>query len=225
MKPAPDLHIAVFAKPLIPGQVKTRLIPSVGAETAAELQRAMLWKTLAVARDAAGEQVSLWVAGDPEHPTLVPFRDAFAPTMHAQRGDDLGARMRSAMSTLLTAHDRVLLVGCDCPVLSADDLRDAATALGEDRTDTVFIPVEDGGYVLVGLKARSGPELQKAVLDAVFGDIPWSTDQVMTQTRARLAAAGLCWVEQPALWDMDRPEDLRRAEAMDVLDRRIRGHE
>ncbi|MGN8200362.1 TIGR04282 family arsenosugar biosynthesis glycosyltransferase [Salinisphaera sp. RV14] len=223
MKPAPDLHIAVFAKPLIPGQVKTRLIPSVGAETAAELQRAMLWNTLTVARDVAGEQVSLWVAGDPGHPTLRPFRDAFVPSMHAQRGDDLGARMRSTLATLLTAHDRVLLVGCDCPVLSADDLRGAATALDEDRTDTVFIPVEDGGYVLVGLKAR--PERQQAVLDAVFGDIPWSTDQVMTQTRARLAAAGLGWAEQPALWDMDRPEDLRRAQAMDVLDRRIWDHE
>ncbi|MGN8158007.1 TIGR04282 family arsenosugar biosynthesis glycosyltransferase [Salinisphaera sp. SWV1] len=223
MKPVPDLHIAVFAKPLVPGQVKTRLIPSVGAETAAELQRAMLWNTLTVARDVAGEQVSLWVAGDPEHPTLRPFRDAFALTIHAQRGDDLGARMRSTLAMLLTAHDRVLLVGCDCPVLSADDLRGAATALDEERTDTVFIPVEDGGYVLVGLKAR--PERQQAVLDDVFGDIPWSTDQVMTQTRARLAAAGLCWAEQPALWDMDRPEDLRRAQAMDVLDRRIWDHE
>lgn len=42
MKPVADLHTAVFAKPLVPGQVKTRLIPSVGAEKAAAIQRAML---------------------------------------------------------------------------------------------------------------------------------------------------------------------------------------
>ncbi len=225
MKPVPDLHIAVFAKPLVPGQVKTRLIPSVGAEKATAIQRAMLWNTLSVARDVAGEQVSLWVAGDSEHWTLQPFRDAFAPTTRAQHGLDLGTRMRSAMATLLTAHARVLLVGCDCPVLSANDVRAAAAALDDDHKDAVFIPVEDGGYVLIGLKTRLGPARQKAVLDAVFNGIPWSTEQVMVKTRARLAAAGLCWAEQPTLWDMDRPEDLQRAEAMEVLDQWIGDHE
>lgn len=223
MKTAPDLHIAVFAKPFVPGQVKTRLIPSVGAEGAVRIQRAMLWDTLTVARDIAGGQISLWVAGDPGHPTLHAYRDAFAPTMRAQQGHDLGARMRSAMATLLQEHSRVLLVGCDCPVLAVNNVREAAATLDDGHTDAVFTPVEDGGYVLIGIRSRPGR--QQTILDAVFGRIPWSTNQVMVQTRAQLAAAGLCWAEQPTLWDMDRPEDLRRAEAMGLLDTWVFSHE
>lgn len=143
----PDLHIAVFAKPLVPGKVKTRLIPSLGAEGAVRIQRAMLWKTLTVAQAVAGREVSLWVAGDPEHPTLHAYRDAFDIAVWAQQGHDLGARMRSAFAALWRTHRHVLLVGCDCPVLSVEAVHNAAVQLDEGHTDAVFIPVEDGGYV------------------------------------------------------------------------------
>lgn len=215
MTPAADLHIAVFAKPLIPGRVKTRLIPSVGAERAANIQRAMLWRTMTVAQDVVGEKMSLWVEGAPDHPTLQPLRDAFAPAMRAQRGEDLGARMRFTMAILLQAHSRVLLVGGDCPVLSATGIQAAAAALDDGDTDAVFIPVEDGGYVLIGL--RSGGTRRQQLFEALFEGIPWGTERVMAQTRARLVAARLRWSEQPMLWDVDRPEDLRRANAHDLL--------
>lgn len=165
------------------------------------------------------------MAGDPEHATLDPFRDVFAPTVHAQTGDDLGTRMRSAMATLCATHAQVLLVGCDCPVLSAHEVRDAARALDGYDNDVVFIPVEDGGYILIGVRTQPASERQKAVLDAVFNGIPWSTAQVMMKTRDRLATAGLRWAEQATLWDIDRPEDLQRAVAMAVLDRRALAQE
>jgi rSAM/selenodomain-associated transferase 1 len=211
-----ELHIAVFAKPLVPGEVKTRLIPSVGAKGAADIQRSILWNTLTAAREVAGRQVSIWVAGDPDHPTLQAYRDAFALKVRVQQGRGLGTRMHSAMATLLREHARVLLVGCDCPVLSAQNVLESAAKLDDAGTDAVFIPVEDGGYVLVGLAPRPGG--QKIALDAVFNGISWSTDRVMAQTRAQLAMAGLDWVEQPMLWDIDRPEDVRRAEALGVLE-------
>lgn len=218
-----DLHIAVFAKPLVPGDVKTRLIPSVGAQGAVDIQRALLWKTLTVAHDVAGPQVSLWVAGDPNHPTLRAYRDAFTLMVRAQQGHDLGARMRSAMVTLLQEHARVLLVGCDCPVLSVENVREAAAKLDDTGTDAVFIPAEDGGYVLIGLAPCPG--LQQTVLDAVFDGIDWGTGHVMAQTCAQLAKAGLCWSEQPMLWDLDRPEDVERAHAQGVLAARRYGEQ
>lgn len=215
MSSRPNLHIAVFAKPLVPGKVKTRLIPSVGAQGAVDIQRALLWKTLTVTHDVAGPQVSLWVAGDPKHPTLRAYRDAFALAVRAQQGHDLGSRMRPAMVTLLQEHARVLLVGCDCPVLSVENVGEAAAKLDDTGTDAVFIPAEDGGYVLIGLAPRPG--LQQTVLDAVFDGIDWGTGRVMAQTRAQLGKAGLCWAEQPMLWDLDRPEDVERAHAQGVL--------
>ncbi|MES1936816.1 TIGR04282 family arsenosugar biosynthesis glycosyltransferase [Salinisphaera hydrothermalis] len=212
------LHIAVFAKPLVSGRVKTRLIPAVGADGAAAIQRILLQRTLAAACDVAGAQVSLWVAGDPGHPTLATYRQTFPITLRAQQGDDLGARMCAAMANLWGAGRRVLLIGSDCPLLGAAELRAAAQVLNAPDTDVVFTPVADGGYVLVGLGPAAARHLPSRILDALFVDIAWSTERVMAQTRARLDAAGLSWQEQPMLWDIDRPEDLIRARAQGLLD-------
>lgn len=207
-----DLHVAVFTKPLVPGEVKTRLIPSLGAEGAVAMQRAMLQRTLTVATQVAAAQVSLWVAGDPGHPTLQHCPDAFGVSMRTQQDGDLGARMHSAMTRLLPEYACVLLVGCDCPALSAAHMQEAAQKLEDPGTDAVFTPVEDGGYALIGLSPRAG--WQQRALDAVFSGIDWSTDRVMAQTRTQLARAGLGWAEQPMLWDVDRPEDVTRAQAL-----------
>ena len=64
-------------------------------------------------------------------------------------------------------------------------------------------PAEDGGYVLIGLK-RAVPE--------IFAEIPWGTAGVAEITRGRMRALGWDWAELPALWDLDRPEDLARLE-------------
>jgi glycosyltransferase A (GT-A) superfamily protein (DUF2064 family) len=48
----------------------------------------------------------------------------------------------------------------------------------------------------------------------LFEDIAWSTAQVMAQTRERLQRLGLRYSEMPTLWDMDRPADWLRWQAM-----------
>jgi glycosyltransferase A (GT-A) superfamily protein (DUF2064 family) len=40
--------------------------------------------------------------------------------------------------------------------------------------------------------------------------MPWGTDQVAARTRERMGMLGWRWAELPALWDLDRPEDLAR---------------
>ncbi|MBL8450164.1 MAG: DUF2064 domain-containing protein [Dechloromonas sp.] len=85
-----------------------------------------------------------------------------------------------------------------------DDLCSCADALRSGQ-DAVFLPAEDGGYVLVGLR-RPQPRL--------FADIEWGTERVMAQTRDRLRELGLLWSEPRTLWDVDRPEDLDRLRAM-----------
>lgn len=99
----------------------------------------------------------------------------------------------------------LLLIGTDCPALTERHLAAAEAALAQGN-DAVFIPAEDGGYVLIGLQ-RPCPE--------VFRDIAWSTAHVMAQTRARLLEAGLRWKELETLWDIDRPADLARLEGFE----------
>jgi glycosyltransferase A (GT-A) superfamily protein (DUF2064 family) len=72
----------------------------------------------------------------------------------------------------------------------------------------VFVPAEDGGYVLVGsAEANAVP----------FTGIAWSTAEVMAQTRAALTAANQRWAELPPSWDIDEPADVDRAVAAGLL--------
>jgi glycosyltransferase A (GT-A) superfamily protein (DUF2064 family) len=79
-------------------------------------------------------------------------------------------------------------------------LRAAASAL-IDGIDVVIIPVDDGGYGLIGMQ-RPQP--------ALFEGMTWSTSSVMAQTRRRLSRLGLSWREPARLWDVDIPADLDR---------------
>jgi glycosyltransferase A (GT-A) superfamily protein (DUF2064 family) len=101
-----------------------------------------------------------------------------------------------------------LVIGTDCPALTADHLRAAADAL-RDGADAVVIPVADGGYALIGTRSPQ---------PALFSDMEWSTTTVMAETRNRLRALGLAWRELPALWDLDRPDDLDRLHAAGLGD-------
>ena len=191
------MAIAVFSKAPRAGEAKTRLIPALGAAGAARLQRRMCLRTLDLACRAAHGKVTLWAAPDHQQRFFRAAQVRSGIAVRSQTGGDLGERMNNAFA----AHaGPLLLIGTDCPALSEAHLGAAATAL-HDGHDAVFIPAEDGGYVLVGLR-RPQPRL--------FEGIAWGSDKVMAQTRERLVALGLRWTEPLVLWDVDRPEDLPR---------------
>lgn len=192
------VRVQVFARDPEPGRTKTRLIPVLGAEGACRCYLCLLDATLASVRGAGFEALELWSDRPPRSTALAERADALGATLRVQSGADLGARMAAALEDALAAGTRPVLVGSDLPGLTPEHLRDAAAAL-EGGADAVFAPAEDGGYGLVGL-ARPWPEL--------FRDVPWGTDAVMAETRAR--AAGGALVELAPLWDIDEPEDLAR---------------
>jgi len=190
--------VIVFAK--APGEAKTRLVPALGAEGAAALHRRLVMHCLRAASDSRLGPVELWCAPDTSHPFFRECERRIGAGLHAQGEGDLGARMQRAFESALAHAARAVLVGSDIPALSAQYLRDAERALaGGD--DVVIGPAEDGGYVLVGL-SRCDPEL--------FRGIPWGGPKVLPETRRRIAALGWRLRELPALWDVDRPEDLGR---------------
>ena len=198
--PPPDAAgIAVFAKAPVPGEVKTRLAPSLGAEGAAHLHERLVERALATALEARMGPVTLWCAPDETHPFFVRCAQTFGVALKRQQGHDLGERMHAAFAA---SPAPLVLIGSDCPALEPRDLHAAAAALGTH--DAAFAPAEDGGYVLVAL-TRPDPR--------VFADVPWGTPAVMARTRERLATAGLRWSELPTLWDVDRPEDYARLQA------------
>ncbi len=194
-----SVQIAIMAKAPIPGLAKTRLIPALGASGAARLQRRLTRMTVACALDAQLGDVTIWCAPDSEHRFFRALRRTTSVTLLDQYSGDLGARMHTAFQ-LQCAQGPVLVIGTDCPVLRPAHLREAARALlaGDDA---VFYPAEDGGYVLVGLRAPQ---------PTLFTDLAWSTSSVMSDTRARALAQGLRVREFETLWDVDLPEQLER---------------
>ncbi|MBQ0934403.1 TIGR04282 family arsenosugar biosynthesis glycosyltransferase [Ideonella paludis] len=192
--------LAVLAKAPVPGLAKTRLIPALGAVGAARLQRRFTQRTLRTALRSGLGPVALWCAPQVQHRFFQALRRSGVPlALHAQPEGDLGLRMLTALQAGCM-HGPTLLMGTDCPALSAAHLKTAAQAL-QEGADVVCQPAEDGGYVLIGMRQPQ---------PLLFTDMPWSTAEVMPQTRARAQAAGLRLHELPPLWDVDNPEDLPR---------------
>src|SRR5205809_122866 len=105
-----DALTIVFAKAPRAGEVKTRLIPLLGAEGAAALHRQLIHRTLLTATDARVGPVELCVAPDIEDAFLQDSVRRFGIPLVPQRGADLGARMCNAFSEGLARHARVIII-------------------------------------------------------------------------------------------------------------------
>ena len=190
--------VQVFARAPEPGEAKTRLIPALGAEGAARLHRRLVEDTVRTARQARIGPVTMWCTPDPSHPDLVALAERHGAGLATQRGAGLGERMHDALRDGLSTCRGALVVGSDCPFLTAADLADAASLLAAGR-DAVIGPASDGGYYLLAVKRAD---------EALFSAIAWGTSGVLQATRARMQRLGWHWSELATKSDIDRPEDL-----------------
>ena len=150
--------------------------------------------------------LTLWCAPDATHRFFRALRRVAGTVCINQPQGDIGARMLHACVHHFAHHSDLplLLVGTDCPMLTPGHLQQAAQALIQH--DVVLIPAEDGGYVLIGMRA---------LVPQVFEGIAWSTPQVMAQTREQLRRAGVSWFELPILWDVDEAADWQRLQQLE----------
>ncbi len=182
-----------------PGGAKTRLIPALGAEGAADLQRAMTERTLAFAdrlverRRVAVELLSTGATAHQMQALYGPRR-----RVRDQGEGDLGMRLERAFGrAFLFGATRVVAIGVDCPELDDRYLEEALEGL--EAADVVLGPAEDGGYVLIGLAAPR-PEL--------FQGIDWGSALVFQQTLAKAREANQEVRFLATLRDVDEPADL-----------------
>jgi uncharacterized protein len=197
------IGISILAKAPIAGLAKTRLIPALGPHRAARVQARLLERTVVTACAAHAGPVTVWATPGAGHPVFGDLKARLAVRIACQPDGDLGARMLAALEP-----GPALVVGTDCAVLRPDHLRRAADCL-RHGADCVIIPAEDGGYVLIGLRQPT---------PVAFRDMVWSVPTVLTETRRRLAGAGLRIHELAPLWDIDQPADLERARQAGLAD-------
>lgn len=194
--------IIVFTRYPQPGKVKTRLIPQLGPQRAALLQRSLTEHIVGCAR----EEANRWSSGLQVHfhgSSEKAMRDWLGEEIiyHRQEGRDLGERMKRAFEKAFQGGAcSVVLVGSDIPELTPVILGKALEAL--DTHEVVLGPALDGGYYLMGLKAGA-PDL--------FSGIEWGSSHVFSKTKEKIERFGLKAALLETLHDVDTLRDLPSA--------------
>jgi len=195
-----DTIVLVFAKAPVAGQVNTRLIPDIGEQAATRLQHDLINDRLNMLTASDLCDVRLMCAPDEHHECFRSCKQRYPIELSVQQGDDLGERMFDAASTALHEYRYCIIIGTDAPALDAGMITQAIEGLRSGK-QAVFVPAEDGGYVLLGLSEAR---------EELFRDISWGSAQVMQQTRRRLQENAIDYLELDTCWDIDVVEDYTR---------------
>ncbi len=189
--------IILFTRYPVQGQVKTRLIPVLGAEGAAQLHKQMTEFALQEAL-ATGHQVQVHYMGTDEKSMQEWLGDDI---IYVPQGEgDLGQRMHAAFQhafATVAPDAKVLLMGSDCPDNRRDNLLHALALL--DTVSCVLGPAADGGYYLMALRGA-----ESVAKNSFFADIAWGTDVVFSQTITKVAE----YATVSCLQDVDFAEDI-----------------
>ena len=197
-------RLIVFARYPEPGRTKTGLIPYLGADAAADLQRRMTEHMVSQIRNLAttrpllmeirykgGNQQLMedWLGSD----------YIYSP----QSKGDLGRRMGRAFEAAFVNGAAVaVIIGTDVPGISLEILHQAFNSL--QNTDLVLGPANDGGYYLIGLKQSTF----NRALPQLMTNISWGSASVLDQSVKIAERMGLKYILLEKLADVDRPEDL-----------------
>jgi uncharacterized protein len=197
-------YLILFTRYPEPNRTKTRLISTLGAEGAANLQREMTVHTLSqvLPLQTSGVSIEARFAGGTKE--LMQAWLGSNLTYKSQGEGDLGEKMARAFHesfhgalTKTQTQTKTIIIGTDCPGIDTLLLTTAFAHL--DEVDLVLGPALDGGYYLIGLR-RFIPEL--------FKNINWGTSQVLQQTIDIAQTLGISSTQLAPLADIDRPEDL-----------------
>jgi uncharacterized protein len=192
--------IIIFTRFPIPGQAKTRLIPHLGEDRAASLQRSMTEHTIAEALKAKtmrpmaveiyykggnSKEIEKWLGKNCSY--------------HEQYSGDLGVKIIDAFTRSFgKGFEKVIIIGTDCPSLSSSIMLKGLEQL--NNYNIIIGPAEDGGFYLMGLSRPPEP--------ALFHNVHWGKDTVLESVLANTDTLNLSHDCLPVLSDIDRPEDL-----------------
>jgi len=218
--------LAVMTKAPQAGRVKTRLVPPLTPEEAAELNKCFLRDTVAAisiacrrrragdaskmqfehadashseaATAACGIAVYTPVGAESAYTDILPADFSLLP----QRGDKFGERLYLAVEDLFKCgFESVCLIDSDSPTVPAENFAEAVELLSTTEDSVVIGPSDDGGYYLIGVKK---PHRH------LFEQIDWSTERVLNQTMQRATEIGIEVKLLPTGYDVDDDASLRR---------------
>ena len=205
--------LAVMTKAPQAGRVKTRLVPPLTPEEAAELNKCFLRDTAGAISSACSRRpvsdegkterasaiaVYTPVGAESAYTDILPADFSLLP----QRGDKFGERLYFAVEDLFKCgFESVCLIDSDSPTVPAENFAEAVELLSTIEDRVVLGPSDDGGYYLIGVKKP---------YRHLFEQIDWSTERVLKQTMQRATEIGIEVKLLPTGYDVDDDASLRR---------------
>ena len=185
----------IFAKDPALRPVKTRLAASIGTEKAKAFFEDCLDHLLQMFPKLNEDLNPMLLLEPLEGEQAFRKRFGYQGKIDSQAPGDLGEKLYAAFQG---CSGPAMVVGTDLPELSASDLKTACTKLRSHQA--VLGPCDDGGYFLLGTQ-KPQPEL--------FTSMPWSTPEVLGETKSRIAKLDLSLAMLKPIEDIDTIEDLK----------------
>ena len=208
--------LGVMSKAPQPGEVKTRLVPPLTHDEAAQLNACFLRDT-AAAISAVAPATARGIAVYTPLGSEGVYVDVLPPNFDLlpQRGEGFGERLYFAAADLFKCRfETVCLINSDSPTVPVESFAQAVDLLHLPGDRIVLGPSDDGGYYLIGFK-----KLHREVLDR----IEWSTERVFDQTLQRAGEIGVEVKLLPRGYDIDDRGALQRL-CSELLNENSRDH-
>lgn len=196
LKPPHSFQLIIYAKSPIDKRVKTRLARASNTRFATQAYKRLLHRTLASMSGLAN--VSLACSPNLRHGYIRQLAHRYGIKLIAQPPGNLGQRMAKSMR--LSGASPSIIIGTDCPELTARDIEEAAAAL--KHSDSYLLPAMDGGYALIGCNHYH---------PALFRQVNWSTAKLLSQTQRQARAAGLRLQVGRVVSDVDEYPEWKKA--------------
>lgn len=197
-------EIIIFTRYPEPGTTKTRLIPELGANGAAQLQRTMTEQIVHVANQLKCENnihPAVYFTGGTHHQMKEWLGTSLS--YYKQKGNGLGERMMHAFEdSWKRGSNHAVLIGSDCPAIDGNVITEAMQSLNSSQL--VLGPSTDGGYYLIG----TTKDMPLNTLSLLLTDIPWGYTDVFRTTLDRARNLGVTFSLLKELNDIDLPRDL-----------------
>ncbi|MBW1693027.1 MAG: TIGR04283 family arsenosugar biosynthesis glycosyltransferase [Deltaproteobacteria bacterium] len=205
MPPNSKERLIVFTRYPKSGITKTRLIPLLGPDGAADLHRKMVEHTIlqvkklkkihkfdAEVRYDGGNKTRMkaWLGGNLNY-------------LPQDKEGDLGFRMKRCFEDAFeSGATRAVIIGTDIPGITHTTIHKAFNSL--QQKPMVLGPAKDGGYYLIGFKKKS---FYRSISD-LFTDIQWGERHVLDKTMKIAKGLNIHFSLLEELEDIDRPENL-----------------
>jgi rSAM/selenodomain-associated transferase 1 len=188
---SPDCGLIIFLRLPEWGRVKTRLAETVGPDKALLIYKELSGITLRFASRLPVPVYLFYENGLPAENERIPYFHYMS-----QSEGNLGDKIIHALQYVRERHQKIIIIGSDCPDLMPSDIISSIDLL--DHVDIVIGPSEDGGYYLLGCRE---------IIPEIFESISWSTSAVLRETLAKVESKGLAFSLLRTLTDIDTEAD------------------